>query len=616
MKAKKYLVVAAFSCGVFASSASAAELPPPEIPLNCGIQMKGDTFNIKTLEEVHRLGFRIVRRGFYWYGDEKEKGVYRFPNDPQMAKCRELGLTVVAVIFGNNKLYEDNGKGGIQTEEGRRGYAAYAAALAAHYKDQNVIWEIWNEPNVQTFWRKGKHNSQEFADEYSALVKETAPAILKADPKAFVVAGSVSNYWQPSFEWTEACFRNGVLESGIRGWSVHPYGVKTPEEHKWGHDVTVGLMKKHGKVLPLLDTERGFTAQKRNDITIEGWAGGDEAMAGDYQAWHIVREFLADQACGVALTSWYELKGNEGFTLYEKDGSHRPAMKAYLAFVAELTGYRFAESVKCASPRDRVSIYVNAKGDSKAVVWTAPGSGESPDLTIEHDAALKFARASDASADFDVADILGRKSKAKVGRLMRVTGAPVYVTLPRGVKVTGLDDLGNGKYPDGRKGEVAKPVVALEKPLALNIFDGGAAWKFDRNTGDGSCSVGKVDGKKALTVAFDFGASKSKQTPYVLASTALDVGKGASLGFKARCAAKQKLTVRLVDSTGQTLQFKTTLKNAGEWNDVRIPFDRKMEHWGGSNDGKVHLPLKSISMSVPKTDAVSGKVEFVEPYVQ
>ena len=181
------------------------------------------------------------------------------------------------------------------------------------------------------------------AAEYSALVKETAPAILKADPKAFVVAGSVSNYWQPSFEWTEECFRNGVLESGIRGWSVHPYGVKTPEEHKWGHDVTLGLMKKYGKVLPLLDTERGFTAQKRNDITIEGWAGGDEAMAGDYQAWHIVREFLADQASGLALTSWYELKGNEGFTLYEKDGSHRPAMKAYLAFVAELTGYRFAE---------------------------------------------------------------------------------------------------------------------------------------------------------------------------------------------------------------------------------------------------------------------------------
>ena len=56
MKAKKYLVVAVFSCGVFASSVSAAELPPPEIPLNCGIQMKGDTFNITFFDDVLATG--------------------------------------------------------------------------------------------------------------------------------------------------------------------------------------------------------------------------------------------------------------------------------------------------------------------------------------------------------------------------------------------------------------------------------------------------------------------------------------------------------------------------------------------------------------------------------
>ncbi|MBR2714081.1 MAG: hypothetical protein IKB76_04825, partial [Kiritimatiellae bacterium] len=130
-------------CLGFAFALGAAELPPPEIPLNCGVQMKGDTFNLKTLEEVYKLGFRIVRRGFYWHGDEKERGVYKFPNDPQMAFCKERGITVVGVIFGCNKLYEDDGKGGIQTEEGRKGYAAYAAALAEHYKGQNVVWEIW-----------------------------------------------------------------------------------------------------------------------------------------------------------------------------------------------------------------------------------------------------------------------------------------------------------------------------------------------------------------------------------------------------------------------------------------------------------------------------------------
>ena len=76
-------------CFGFAFALSAAELPPQEIPFNCGVQMKPDTFNLKTLEEVHKLGFRIVRRGFYWHGDEKERGVYKFPNDPQMKFCKE-----------------------------------------------------------------------------------------------------------------------------------------------------------------------------------------------------------------------------------------------------------------------------------------------------------------------------------------------------------------------------------------------------------------------------------------------------------------------------------------------------------------------------------------------
>ena len=596
---------------------AAADLPKPVVPFNCGIQMKGDTFNIPTLEEVHRLGFRVVRRGFYWHGDEKERGVYKFPNDPQMKRCKELGLTVVAVIFGVNKMYEDNGMGGIQTEEGRKGYAAYAAALAEHYKGQDVIWEIWNEPNVQTFWRKGKHNSPEFAAEYTALVKETAKAMLKVDPGCFIVAGSVSNYWQPSFEWTESCFKLGILQSGIRGWSVHPYGVKTPEEHKWGHDITKQLMEKYGaKGMPILDTERGFTSQKRNDITIEGWAGGKESMVKDYQAWHLVREYLADQASGVALTVWYELKGNEGFTLYEEDGTHRPAMKAYLAFVEQLTGYRFSKTVECASPRDRAVLYVNDKGERKLVVWTAPGRGESPDLTIEHDAVVKFKRAGNSGREFDTADIMGTKSKLAVGKSFRVTGAPRYITLPKGVTVAGLEDLGNCAYADGRKAELPKELRTLSEPRDLKLCEEAAAWKFDKNTGEGSVVTGKVDGRNAVTVNFDFSKSKTKQIPYVLASTAIDVNEGSSLVFKMRCEKGQRVTIRLTDGTGQTLQFKRKFKKGGEWEEVRIPFDRKMEHWGGANDGKVHLPLKSFCVSVPKSASVSGKVELSDVMVK
>src|SRR5690606_11061840 len=128
----------------------------------------------------------------------------------QFNHAKQKGYRVVACLFGNNTLHEDDGRGGIQTAAGRAAFAAFAAAAAEHYKHHDLLREIWNEPNVRTFWRKdGMHNSDPFAQEYTDLVKAVAPAMLKADPGAFIMAGSVSNYWQPSYEWTEACFKKG-----------------------------------------------------------------------------------------------------------------------------------------------------------------------------------------------------------------------------------------------------------------------------------------------------------------------------------------------------------------------------------------------------------------------
>ena len=100
-----------------ALAASAYDLPPCTVPLNLGVQMKTDTFNAETLREVRELGFRVVRRGLYWNVVEKEKGVYDFSSvEPQMAVCKELGLTVIITLFSSNSLYEEP-RGGIRTEE-------------------------------------------------------------------------------------------------------------------------------------------------------------------------------------------------------------------------------------------------------------------------------------------------------------------------------------------------------------------------------------------------------------------------------------------------------------------------------------------------------------------
>ncbi len=575
----------------------------PGIPQSCGIQMKNDTYTAETIANAHALGFRIVRRGLYWSAIEKERGVYTFDSyDPQLAKARELGMTTVLTLFGSNqKLYDNAGQDrAIVTEESRQGFAKAAAAAAAHFKGQSVIFEIWNEPNVQTFWRKGKHNSPEFAKEYADLVKAVVPAMLAADPDCCVVAGSVSNYWQPSYEWTESCFREGILKTGIRGWSVHPYGVKTPEEFATGHAITRDLLKKYGAPdLPMLDTERGFTSTKQ----AEGWSGGAEARVLDYQAWHLVRQFLVDQLYGVRLTSWYELKGNEGFSLYDGD-TPRPALEAFQTMVRELSGYHVASRLPSDNPRDYLVVFENSAGDRKLVAWTSPAPGGSPDETREHTVVLPTAGARPLAS----VGLLGKPDAVPSGLALALTGAPRYVALPPDAAFGPAVSVGPSVLPS------ASGPAAPAGTTDLGLFAAGTEWKFIPNTGKGSVALGTSDdGKPMATLAYDFTESKSKNTPYVIATVPVNIPAATSLLLHARTPIAQQVTVRVTDSTGQTLQAKLRARGTQSWETLAMPLNKKLEHWGGANDGRVHFPVTDLSLSIPRPgDTLSGAIEFSE----
>ena len=589
--------------------AGAYDLPPCTVPMNLGVQMKTDTFNEATLREVRELGFRVVRRGLYWNVVEKEKGVYDFSSvDAQMKVCKELGLTVIVTLFSSNSLYEEP-RGGVQTEAGCKGFAAFAVAAAKHFADQDVMFEIWNEPNVRTFWRKdGTHNSPPFAKEYSDLVNTVVPEMVKAVPGVFVMAGSVSNYWEPSYQWTEECFKNGVLKSGIRAWSVHPYGVKTPEEFKVGHDRTKELLKKYGAPdMPLIDSERGFTNVK-NGVNDEGWSGGSSAKLMDYQAWHLVRQYLVDMIEGVRLTSWYEYKGSEGFSLYE-NGEPRPALEAFKVMVRELDGYSFKSLVKTDSPQDRLAIFANASGARKLVAWTSAKPGGSPDETMEHAVVVR----TQDSASLSGCGMLGDAAKVPQGIGLWLTGAPQYVAIPDGVELVESVRVGRAMFPAVPGGAGATPkaapapkagkppkIEALAEAVDLKLFDGNAKWDFIKNTGKGSFELKDVEGVKAGAVNWDFSASKAKGVPYVLATVPVEIAGGQAITFQACSTVPQKLTFRVTDATGQTLQFKTKIQGNGSWETVKFPLNKKLEHWGGDNDGFTHFPVKNFCVSIPK----------------
>lgn len=590
-------------CASATLALGAEALPEPGIPQSCGVQLKSHNFTPQVIDQLHELGFRILRCGIHWDAVEKEKGVYVFSAcDDPMQHARRRGITVVACLFGNNTLYEDDAQGGIQTEAGRRGFASFAAALAERYRDHDVVWEIWNEPKVRTFWRSGgEANSEEFATEYTALVKAVVPAMLKADPECFVVAGSVSNYWQPSYEWTEHCFNHGILTSGIRGWSVHPYGVKSPEEFATGHARMRELLKKYDAAdLPLLNTERGFAVKQ----TSEGWSGGSIERASEFQAWHLVRQFLIDQIHGLPVTVWYEWEG-EKFGLSHK-GRRRPAWQACRVMLAELEGYRFVRRLPGDQQTDYALLFADERGNRKLVAWTAPPPGQTPSETREHTAIVEFVE----RPALEVVDIHGQTHQEPqvVGTLrLALSGAPQYVTVPKGAELGHCRTL-SARIAPSQQNSAATGLVNQR------LFDGANRWKFIKNTGQGSFSLGVADdGKPIGILRYDFTQSTSRSTPYVLASAPVNVPSGATaVEVSVRSPIAQRLTFRLIDGSGQTHQYKSEVAGSGAWETIRIPLNERLEHWGGAKDGNIHFPITEIVFAVPLPgeDAKTGKVQY------
>jgi len=412
------LLAAALGIG---AAAPASPFPEKTLPAAFGLQLKPRDTAPETLDAVKAAGFRLVRRGFHWETVEPSKGVYDFAGyDAFLDEARKRGLRVLGCIAFGNKLY-----GPVREPAGRAAYAAFAAALARRYKDHAVLWELWNEPNTMTFWgRHGKKgNTEAYAVEYAELVKTTVPAMRAADPGCFVMAGSVSCLWPESYVWIDACFRHGIRDAGIDAWSVHPYNSKSPEENIPKFAQVRSILAKHGVAdLPLVNSERGYPIRKA-----EGWAGGPDSLAPEFQAWHLVRQHLVDLLCDVRATVWYEWSGDD-FGICPSPGKPRPALLAARVLAEQLDGYAFSRRIPLGSPSDFALLFEKPTGEQKAAVWTSPPDGQTPDKAVPHAVEL----AAPGAGPFAVCDHLGATSaaEAKGGRItVTLTGAPRYVAL-------------------------------------------------------------------------------------------------------------------------------------------------------------------------------------------
>lgn len=263
-----------------------------------------------------------------------------------MANAR--GLKVM-VLFWLTPGWANGGAGERVLPTRVSDYANAARWAAAHFAGRVQAWEVWNEPNQDTFMR----GTDPVA--YTKLLRAAYPAFHQGDPTTKVIFGG------PAYndtDWISKCYAAGA-QGYFDAMATHPYmGVadqapETPDDGTmWTltHVAAVhALMKKNGDGdKPIWFTEFGWSSHGNKGIDFS--SGADNWLHGvseTTQADYLVRaiKLVQSQFPYVTHMFWYSERNvdtsniqNANYGLMTHDLTPKPVYYALQQFLAGTSG--------------------------------------------------------------------------------------------------------------------------------------------------------------------------------------------------------------------------------------------------------------------------------------
>ncbi|MEK4751999.1 cellulase family glycosylhydrolase [Priestia sp. FSL R5-0597] len=316
------------------------------------------------MKNIANAGFKWVRIDIFWERVETKKGKYDFEKtgyDQINNWIKKYDLKPYYILTYSNPLYEKQRS--ITTPEGRAAFAKFADATVKHYKNQEGIWEIWNEPNTETFW-----NPQPSYENYVKLVKKTAPVIRKEDPHSLIVGPALSGTHRTSLRWLDKTFSYHLLDY-IDAVSVHPYRDDDPETVAGDYQKIKAMIQDYTyKRIQLFAGEWGYSMAPKPNRKISEMK----------QAEYYTRMMLINRWENIGLSVWYDWK-NDGYDENEKEhnfgvmwysGNPKLTYLAAQTLSANLKDYHFVKKYSLKNSDDYLLEFRNSTEKKALVYWT------------------------------------------------------------------------------------------------------------------------------------------------------------------------------------------------------------------------------------------------------
>ena len=332
----------------------AVELPPPVVPQCFGVNIHFTRAPDAELDKLAEIGFKFVRMDMSWGSIERKKGEYNFePYDGLVESMSKRGIRTLFILDYANRLY-DNGVGP-SSEEGIAAFGKACAAAAKHFDGKHILWEIWNEPNLDQFFKPHAD-----AEAYSKIVIAAVDAIRAADPKATVIGPASSTF---PWEFYDVMIKRGAMQK-FDAISVHPYRQNDPETAARDYQRLKLTLARAGIDKPLLSGEWGYST---------GWKN----MPEDRQARYLVRQWLSNLANDVHLSIWYDWKDDgddpkeaeHHFGSVHRDLKDKPASNAARVLCKTLDGYEYIARLAQGDGKDFI-LLLRKDNKPAAAIWT------------------------------------------------------------------------------------------------------------------------------------------------------------------------------------------------------------------------------------------------------
>ena len=429
MKKKSLLSVVLLCISLFTSAGQSVSPDKfgPHNKINAGVNIHFTTGHQKDLDMIAAAGFKFIRMDFVWHNIERSKGVYDWSEyDVLTSNLSKHGLRALYILDYSNQLYEPEVESKDPlTGEAQRGVAApcqpesveafakWAAEAAERYKESNVVWEIWNEPNI-TFWRPVPDVNQ-----YITLAYAVCRAIREADPEAVIIGPATS---QVPLPFIESFLASGILEY-LDAVSIHPYRdySMSPETAITDYEKVRDLIKRYtpsgNKDIPVISSEWGY-------------ASATKGIPPETQAAYIVRMQLANLFYGIPLSIWYDWKndGNEPGNFEHNCGTvtsdlrPKPAYTSIYTMNRELKDFTLVKRMELKSKNDFLLLFKDDNGNSKIVAWTT----EVPhNVLIEE---IKVEATAMKGADWSGKTVQVNSDQGKL--FIELDVFPQYITMP------------------------------------------------------------------------------------------------------------------------------------------------------------------------------------------